>query len=71
MVGQHCTVGREASPTCGIRGAKKRNYGIHAVLEVGIRRIPWNTWIGVEYVRNTGRWEVIWNTVYVEYVFRM
>ena len=30
-------------PTCGIRGATIFCNGIHAFLEVGIRRIPWNT----------------------------
>ena len=31
-------------PTCVIRGAKKNLYGIRPFWEVGIRRIPWNTW---------------------------
>ena len=43
-----------------------RVYGIHAFLEY-FWRLEYDVFHGirgirVEYVRNTGRWEVIWNT---------
>ena len=37
-------------------------YGIRAFWELGIRRIPWNTWNTGGIRQNTGLWEVIWNT---------
>ena len=41
---------------------RRKLYTIRPFLELGIRRIPWNTWNTGGIRQNTGLWEVIWNT---------
>ena len=47
---------------CEFAERRKILYGIRPFLELGIRRIPWNTWNTGGIRQNTGLWEVIWNT---------